>query len=187
MAKKKNLLGNFSMKKLEGLSNGIEIPTTNSLKQTVSEDVPTKDISSSQKSNKSIERPKSSPKRKNQVVLPKEMSFKGKGVELMVNVVPTSSEDAVPTFDDNDVPTSKPIPVPTKFKDLVKKKKTKKLDLDFDKQEFGALQTKEEKVTYLAMRGWSLKVEQRGNSLYHYATKYVNRKKQRVYLGSINS
>lgn len=187
MAKKKNLLGNFSMKKLEGLSNGIEIPTTNSLKQTISEDVPTKDISSSKKSNKPVESLKSTPKRKKRLVLPKEMSFKGKGVELMVNVVPTSGKDTVPTFEDNDVPASKPVSVPTKFKDLVKKKKTKKLDLDFDKQEFGALKTKEEKVTYLAMRGWSLKVEQRGNSLYHYATKYINRKKQRVYLGSINS
>jgi hypothetical protein len=30
-----------------------------------------------------------------------------------------------------------------------------------------------------------MKVEPRGNGFYHYATRYVNRKKKRIYLGSV--
>jgi hypothetical protein len=187
MAKKQNLLKGFSMGKLKGLNNGIEIPVTNSLKQTKQDDVPTNGMSGPKGPTRSVEKPKTSQNIKNKLILPGRLSFEGKGVEPMVNVVPTSKKKVVPTFDNEVVPTSKLVAVPTKFKDLVKKKKVKKLDLDFDTQEFGALQSKQDKITYLALRGWSIKVEQRGNSLYHYATKYVNRKKQRMYLGSVNS
>ena len=51
--------------------------------------------------------------------------------------------------------------------------------------EIAALKTKQQKIVYLAMRGWSLKEEKRGKHLYHYMTKYLNRKKKRFYLGRV--
>lgn len=44
--------------------------------------------------------------------------------------------------------------------------------------------TAEERRIYLCKRGWSIKAMQRGKSEYEYATKYINRKKQHIYIGS---
>ena len=79
--------------------------------------------------------------------------------------------------------------MPTSSKKVVPTNAPKKqtiVDSDINLSEFGALKTKDDKVLYLAMRGWSLKVEQRRNAFFHYATKYISRKKKRIYLGSIN-
>ena len=87
------------------------------------------------------------------------------------------------------VSTSVPVVVPTqepKYKGLTRRQKQRILPEDLNMSEYGALATKQEKITYLAMRGWSLKEEIRGNTFYHYATRYVNRKKKRLYLGSVN-
>lgn len=194
MAKKdKNLLGGFEFKKFDGLDNGIDIPISNSLKEAKLEKI-----------NKPVDKAKeSSPKRletkpnKNesvqkgsQVSLPRNFDFKGKGIEPMVNVVPTPKEviytapKVVPTK--NYVPT-KPKTLPTSEKITSEGKVRIQKDLGFDWNELGALQTKQEKVLYLAMRGWRLSVEQRRGALFHYAIKYFNRRKERIYLGSINS
>lgn len=159
---KKNFLADFEFKKFDNLSSGLEIPTTNSLKGSVNHEVEKK--------------PKIEPvekvvlKKKKQVELPK-LNYKKKEVKPLVHVVPTSPKNSV-------VDTYKPIFVVPTF--------LKKTDLGFDKNEL-ALLSKEEKILFLAMRGWTLKVERRRNGLFHYATKYINRKKQRIYLGSINN
>jgi phage terminase large subunit-like protein len=73
-----------------------------------------------------------------------------------------------------------------KFKRLSNKAKQSITPDDLNLEDIAALPTKHDKVIYLAMHGWSLKIEQRGKNFYHYATKYINRKKKRYYLGSIN-
>ena len=183
---KKDLLGGFEFKKLDGLNNGIDIPISNSLKETKLEKI-----------NNTVNEVKESPPKRletkpdknakvqkgSQVSLPRSFDFKGKGIKPMVNVVPTPKEviytvpKVVPTK--NVVHTSEKITSEGKIK--IQK------DLGFDWNELGALQTKQEKVLYLAMRGWRLNIEQRRGALFHYAIKYFNRKKERIYLGSINS
>ena len=89
----------------------------------------------------------------------------------------------------NSVPTIQPINMPKqepKFKGLTRKQKQRILPEDLDLVEFASQKTKQDKIMYLAMRGWSLKVVKSGNTHYHQATRYINRKKKRVYLGSIN-
>jgi hypothetical protein len=164
MAKKKNFLEDFEFKKLENLSNGLEIPISNPLKQR-QKPVEAKNQYQEPVRQQPLEKAVKSDKKGHTVELP-DLNYKDKGVKPMVNVVPTSI---------------------TSEKERVIHQRQPITDLGFDKEEFGALRTKEEKVTYLAMRGWSLKVESRRNALYHYATKYINRKKKRLYLGSINS
>ena len=93
------------------------------------------------------------------------------GFTPMTNIVPTIRPDK----------TKK-----SKFKGLSNKAKQSITPDDLNLEEIASLPTKQDKVTYLAMHGWSLKIEQRGNNFYHYATKYIKRKKKRYYLGSIN-
>ena len=162
MAKKKNFLEDFEFKKLENLSNGLEIPISNPLKQR-QKPVEVKNQYQEPVRQQPLEKAVKINKKGGTVELP-DFDYKDKGVKPMVNVVPTSITS------EKERHQRQPI-----------------TDFGFDKEEFGALETKEEKVTYLAMRGWSLKVESRRNALYHYATKYINRKKKRLYLGSINS
>lgn len=185
---KKNLLGDFEFKKFDNLSNGIEIPVTNSLKakkEAVQKNVvPTPVVPT-----KSVEEKKVlSKERKSPIDLPN-FNYKGKEeVKPLINVVPTSSpKKVVPTNTPKVVPTSKKV-VPTMSKVVPTNapKKQTIVDSDINLSEYGALKTKDEKVLYLAMRGWSLKVEQRRNAFFHYATKYISRKKKRIYLGSIN-
>lgn len=195
MAKKdkKDLLAGFEFKKLDGLNNGIDIPISNSLKEAKLERI-----------NEPISKVKESPPKRletkpnkdekvqkgSQVSLPRDFDFKGKGIEPMINVVPTpqkvvyTAPKVVPTK--NVVPT-KPKVVPTSEKITSDGKVKIQKDLGFDWNELGALQTKQEKVMYLAMRGWRLSVERRRGALFHYAIKYFNRRKERIYLGSINS
>ena len=95
--------------------------------------------------------------------------------EPMTNVVPTIEPIVVPTVE-----------FLTEPKRLSRKAKQRITPEDLNVEEIGALATKQEKVSYLAMRGWSLKVERRKNTFYHYATKWIKRKKKRFYMGSIN-
>lgn len=169
---KKNLLGDFEFKKFDNLNNGIEIPVSNSLKVKKDSEqknvVPTKSVVPI----KSVQKKVVSKEKKTTIDLPN-FNYKDKEqIEPLVNVVPTSSPKVVPTIP-KVVPTNAP-------------KKQRIVDSDINLSEYGALKTKDEKVLYLAMRGWSLKVEQRRNAFYHYATKYILRKKKRIYLGSIN-
>jgi hypothetical protein len=173
---KKDLLGDFEFKKFDNLSNGIEIPVTNSLKAK-KETVQKKVVPTPVVPTKRVEEKKVLPKeRKSPIDLPN-FNYKGKEeIKPLINVVPTSSpKKVVPTS------TSKKV-VPTNSP-----KKQSILDSDIDLAEYGALTTKDERVLYLARRGWSLKVEQRRNALFHYATKYISRKKKRIYLGSVNN
>jgi hypothetical protein len=103
--------------------------------------------------------------------------------------VPTKRNVFVPTTKSKNVPTNRSVFVPSKtkiFEKLSRKAKQRVTHEDLNMAEYGALQTKQDKIVYLSMRGWSLKVEVRGNTLYHYATRYVNRRKKRLYLGSVN-
>jgi hypothetical protein len=104
--------------------------------------------------------------------------------------VPTKRTVVMPTVKAKNVPTNRNVVVPSNtkiFKRLSRKAKQRVTHEDLNMAEYGALQTKQDKIVYLSMRGWSLKVEVRGNTLYHYATRYVNRQKKRLYLGSVNS
>ncbi len=157
MGKKKDLLGDFEFKKLNNLSNGLEIPISNPLKQSVSQAKTEEKVILQSQAIKQPDKPKKG--RKAEVKLP-EFDYRNKEVKAMVNVLPTAKAE---------------------------KRVTSTKDLGFNKEEFGSLQSKEERVTYLAMRGWSLKVEKRRNAMFHYATKYINRKKQRIYLGPVAS
>lgn len=167
MAKKKDFLADFNFGKFENLGSGVEIPISNSLKtvpdstpgNSTGDDRPKTGQVKKEKAQPRQERPKGGSKAKVEIPV---LNFANKGVRAMVNVVPTS---VVPT----------PVPKRTSIKDA-----------DIDLLELGALPSKEEKVLYLAMRGWSLKVEQRRNGLYHYATKYIKRKKKRIYLGPVS-
>lgn len=190
---KKDLLGDFEFKKFDNLSNGIEIPVTNSLKakkETVQKSVvPTPVVPTKRVEEKKV----LLKERKSPIELPN-FNYKGKEeIKPLINVVPTSSpKKVVPTNIPKVVPTIPPKNVvPTSFpKKVVLTNAPKKqtiVDSDINLSEYGALKTKDEKVVYLAMRGWSLKTEQRRNALFHYATKYILRKKKRIYLGSVNS
>jgi hypothetical protein len=164
MAKKKNFLEDFEFKKLENLSNGLEIPITNPLKQEKTA-LGAKEIQQRPIDNREAEKPLKTNLKGHNVELPS-FDYKHKEVKPMINVVPTSKAGK---------------------REQGKPERQSITNYGFDKEEFGALTTKEDKVIYLAMRGWSLKVEQRRNALFHYATKYINRKKKRIYLGSVLS
>lgn len=186
---KKNLLGSFEFKKLEGLTNGIKIPISNSLKQDDKSKivVPTNEpIEKKVKKPVNVAKSSSKATKTNEATLPRNYNFEGKGVKQMVNVVPTA-EKVVPTKTAKKVLPTKPTKQLSTSLDKPKKEKISFDTSDLDLQEFGAIESKQEKALYLAMRGWSLKVEQRRQTLYHYATKYIKRKKQRIYLGSINN
>lgn len=190
---KKDLLGGFEFKKLDGLNNGIDIPISNSLKEVKLEKInePLSKVDKSTKNkvetkpNKAKKEPKVS-----KVTLPRDFDFKGKGIEPMVNVVPTPQK--VVYTKPKGVPTKKVVPtkpkvVPTdQVSDDVIPKKFR-IAGHFDETEYAALTTKQEQILYLANRGWSLRVETRRNTLYHYAIKYINRKKERIYIGTINN
>lgn len=169
MAKKdsKQILGNFSFKKVPEITEGLVIPTGNSIH-------PGKETTS-QQLGQSLVTPKPS-KSENDAALVKKQVKKEVRVDLeaftpMTNIVPTIKSEKIKK---------------SKFKGLSKRAKQSITPDDLNLDEIAALPTKQDKVTYLAMHGWSLKIEQRGNNFYHYATKYIKRKKKRYYLGSIN-
>lgn len=176
---KKDLLAGFEFKKLDGLNNGIDIPISNSLKDSKAEKV-SKSLNQIDKSsqNKVNTKPNKAKKEQkvNSVTLPRDFDFKDKGIELMVNVVPTSQK----------VVYKKPKVLPTNDVSDDKVQKKFRIEGHFNAIEYGALETKQEQILYLANRGWSLRVETRRNTMYHYAVKYINRKKERIYLGTIN-
>lgn len=173
MAKKKNPLDDFTFDKFEKLDSGLEIPISNSLR------TPEEPVSGSTVNHPEQKKDRRTlPDLKQKTVKPKDkkpsvqlptLNYTGKSVEALVNVVPTSV-----------------VPTTTRAKLVATAKREKIVDTATDLHELGSLPTKNDKILYLARRGWSLKVEQRRGTLYHYATKYINRKKQRIYLGSIN-
>ena len=99
----------------------------------------------------------------------------------MTNVVPTI-EEVVVTDD-------KP-----KFKGLSRRVRQRVSHEDLDLMEFVAQPTIKDKIVYLSVRGWSLKVGKRGNCLYRLMTKYLWKdrdgkpklEKKSIYLGSVN-
>jgi len=177
---KKDLLGSFKFEKLDGLTNGIDMPLSNSLKESkmkmIDEPVNQIGILSQNKVKNKTSKTKKDLKI-SQVSLPRNFNFKGKAVvEPMVNVMPTSQE----------VVHTKPKIATTnqESRDIVPK--LIRLKGHFDATEYGACLNKQDRILYLAKKGWTLKVETRRNDMFHYATKYINRKKERVYVGSIN-
>jgi hypothetical protein len=169
--KKKNLLNGFKLEKLPEISNGLIIPTGN--------DIRPKQIVQAQPTPEPV---RQAPKPKT-VQQPPNHNFGKLNVDFtaftpMTNVVPTIEGIHVPTNE-------------SKFKGLSRRARQRVTHLDMNVEEFGALPTKQDKIVYLSMRGWSLKTEARGNNLYHYATKYVRNEegkldKKRLSLGSVN-
>jgi hypothetical protein len=88
-----------------------------------------------------------------------------------VNHVPTNH---VPTFKNTDIQL-----VTNDVKRLIT---SIEIDSTIDKAFLDSL-PKSEKLLYVANRGWRLSTEVRGNQVYDYAVKYINRKKHRIYLG----
>jgi hypothetical protein len=174
---KKNLLSGFKFEKLPEISNGLMIPVGNDLrpKQVEVQTAPP------------IPEPvRQAPKPKTVQQQPRSHSFGKINVDSQAF---TPMTNIVPTIEGNDVPTNKPVIVPTnepKFKGLSRRARQRVTHEDMNMAEYGALQSKQEKIVYLSLRGWSLKVETRGNALYHYATRYVNRKKKRLYIGAVS-
>ena len=56
-----------------------------------------------------------------------------------------------------------------------------RVDVPVDLQKLQTLDIKS-KITYLALCGWRIEKEMRSGSYYLYAIKYINRKKQRIYI-----
>lgn len=173
---KKNILHGFAFKKLDEISNGLVIPSGNEETESLLKmELPPESIYTPPV--KRVAKPITKPR----VARLQKLEIDNNVFTPMINVVPTIN----PT----NVPTNNPVIVPTqeqKFKGISRRKKQRILPEDLDMSEYGALPDKQAKITYLAMRGWSLKVELRGNTFYHYATRYINRKKKRLYLGSVN-
>jgi hypothetical protein len=92
------------------------------------------------------------------------------------NHVPTNH---VPT---NHVPTFKSTETQLVVSDVKRLITSVEIDNTIDKVFLDSL-SKSEKLVYVANRGWRLSAEVRGNQVYDYAVKYINRKKQRIYLG----
>lgn len=190
MASKKRVLNGFNIRKIPEISNGLMIPVGNEIEK--DEEVHT---------DRQITKPVRQAPKFDKVKRPllNKLNIDPKSFSLMTNVVPTIEAIHVPVHKPNDrregitemvkpsiqkrvvVPDDKP-----EFKGLSRKARQRVTHDDMDMQEYGALQTKQDRIVYLSMRGWSLKVERRGNALFHYATRYVNRVKKRLYIGSIN-
>lgn len=177
---KKSKLGGFKFEKLPQITNGLMIPTGNDIRPkevAVPKPIISPFVEPKIKSVKQISKP----------VPPKRVTGMFSRLEIdsnaftpMTNVVPTINPMNVPTIKDVAVLEEKP-----KFKGLSRRARQRITPEDLDLVEFGTLKNKQERITYLAVRGWSLKVESRGNGFYHYATRYINRKKKRLYLGSV--
>ena len=165
MAKKdpSNILGNFSFKKVPEITDGLVIPTGNATR-------PRPEPVMAEPVEPTFTPKTKRAKRPTNVPTFEKLDIDTKAFTPMTNVVPTLSEMVVPT---------------PKLKEVSRQGKQRITHQNLDLEEIAALPTKQEKALYLAMRGWSLKVERRGNSFYHYATKYIQRKKKRFYLGSI--
>ena len=174
---KKNLLGGFKFQKLPEISNGLMIPVGNDIKQ---EDR----LHTAPPTPKPIPvRQAQKPKMEQQ---PRSHSFGKLNIDSQAF---TPMTNVVPTIEGNNVPTNKPVIVPTnepKFKGLSRRARQRVTHEDMNMAEYGALQTKQDKIVYLSLRGWSLKIERRGNALFHYATRYINRKKKRLYIGAVS-
>lgn len=89
----------------------------------------------------------------------------------------TPMTNIVPTIEPVDVLTQKP-----KFKGLTRKQKQRVTPEDLNMNEYGALPNNKERIAYLALHGWAIRPQQRGNGLFYYATRYVNRKKKSFYV-----
>jgi peroxiredoxin len=97
------------------------------------------------------------------------------------NHVPAKSvpTNHVPT---NHVPTFKNTESQLVTKDVKRLITSVEIDTTINKAYLESL-PKSDKLLYVANRGWRLNTEVRGNQLYDYAVKYINRKKHRIYLG----
>lgn len=176
----KSKIGGYKFEKLTQISNGLIIPTGN--------DTRPKEIEVQKSTISSFVEPKVKPvMQAKKTKQPEKKNHNFSRIEIdsnaftpMTNVVPTINPVSVPTSKDVAVSEEKP-----KFKGLSRRARQRILPEDLDMVAFGALQNKHERIAYLALRGWSLKVEPRGNGFYHYATRYINRKKKRLYLGSV--
>jgi len=82
-------------------------------------------------------------------------------------------------MDNKDEPKLKREPAP---ENDGKKTWKSRVDVDIDLEKLQTLDMTG-KITYLALCGWRIEKEMRSGNYYLYAIKYINRKKQRIYLG----
>ena len=180
MAKKSKLNG-FVFKKLDEISNGLKIPMGNAIRQQappppkefIEEPVYIPPAPVRQQVAKPTSKPRIAPFRK--------LDIDSTLFTPMTNIVPTIQPVSVPTNELVVVPTQEPT-----YKGLTRRQKQRVTHEDLDLVEFAAQVTIHDKIIYLSLRGWALKVKERGNGLYRFATKYINRKKKSIYLGSVN-
>ena len=179
---KKNLLSGFKFEKLSEISNGLMIPVGNDLRPKQAE-VQTSPL---------IPEPVRQAQKPKIVRQPTNHNFGKIDVDFEAF---TPMTNVVPTIESIYVPTNKPVIVPEhepKFKGLSRRARQRITDEDLNWNEFSAQPTKQDKILYLVMRGWSLKIEIRNETRFHYATKYIRNAitgkldKKRLYLGSIN-
>ena len=128
-----------------------------------------------------VEPKQTTPKRPIQPFSKVSIDIDHKAFTPMTNLVPTIQPVSVPTKE----PVAVPMQEPT-YKGLTRRQKQRVTHEDLDLVEFAAQVTIHDKIIYLSLRGWALKVKERGNGLYRFATKYINRKKKSIYLGSVN-
>ena len=164
---KKDILNGFKLKILPEVSNGLIIPTGSNLLQKV------------EQTNSSFVKPNPSPKLQSPFF--GKLSVDAKAFTPMTNVVPTIEDVAVPD-------------VKPKFKGLSRRAMQTVTHEDLDLVEFAAQPTIRDKIVYLSVRGWSLRVGKRGNGFYRLMTKYIGKnregkrklEKKAIYLGSVN-
>ena len=180
MSKKVNL-GGFKLKLMPEVSNGLIIPVGNNFRP--------QDATNSEPIISSFVEPKPPPKQRisKPNIAENRNNYLGK-IELDSSAF-TPMTNVVPTIEGVAVPDEKPT-----FKGFTRRQKQRVTPEDMDLTEFTAQPTIGDKILYLSLRGWSLKVRPRGNGFYRFATKYVWKdrdgkpklEKKSIYLGSVN-
>ena len=66
---------------------------------------------------------------------------------------------------------------------LGRKYRSNFIEWELNYEAFIKLETTDERILYLAKRGWRLQYQKRGNNVYCYAVKYIKRKKCSIYMG----
>lgn len=156
----KSKLNGFVFKKLEEINNGLQIPTGNAVQ-------PTESIIETTPQPKTIQTEQTNP-----VPTFQKLEIDNTAFTPMTNVVPTIENSSKP---------DKPV-IEQKFKKLSRKARQRIMPEDLNLEEYGALPDNKARITYLALHGWSIKPEHRGNRAFYYATRYIKRKKKRFYV-----
>jgi hypothetical protein len=153
----KSKLNGFVFKKLDEINNGLQIPTGNAVQATES-------ILETTPQPKTIQTEQT-----NSASTFQKLEIDNSAFTPMTNVVPTIENISATKQDSTS-------------KGLSRRARQRIIPEDLNIAEYGALPDNKARLTYLALHGWSIKPEQRGNGVFYYATRYVKRKKKRFYI-----